>query len=83
MLDGHAGGKRLPMERNNKKQHEAAAKPLLQSIRDTSEDLGIGRTKTYELINGGELVAVQIGSRRLVTVASVDAFIERATGGAA
>lgn len=68
---------------NNEKQREAANKPLLRSIRDTSEDLGIGRTKTYELIGCGELATVQIGSRRLVIVASIDAFIERAIGGVA
>lgn len=71
------------MSHNNEKQCEAANKPLLCSIRDTSETLGIGRTKTYELIGCGELATVQIGSRRLVTVASIDALIERATGGVA
>lgn len=71
------------MSHNNEKQCEAANKPLLRSIRDTSETLGIGRTKTYELIGRGELATVQIGSRRLVTVASIDALIERATGGVA
>jgi excisionase family DNA binding protein len=68
---------------NNEKQREAAHKPLLRSIRDTSEDLGIGRTKTYDLIGRGELATVQIGSRRLITVASIEALIERATGGVA
>lgn len=71
------------MTSNNEKQREAATKPLLRSIRDTSEDLGIGRTTTYELIRQGELVTAQIGSRRLVTVASIDAFVARATGGVA
>lgn len=71
------------MQNDKKKQPEAATKPLLRSIRDTSEDLGIGRTKTYELIGRGELATVQIGSRRLITVASINALIERATGGVA
>lgn len=71
------------MQHHNEKQLEAANKPLLRSIRATSEDLGIGRTKTYELIGRGELATVQIGARRLVTVASIEAFIERAIGGVA
>lgn len=82
MSDGRPSGNN-PMHYEKKKQHEAAAKPLLRSIRDTSEDLGIGRTKTYELIGRGELATVQIGSRRLVTFASINALIERATGGVA
>lgn len=83
MSDGHAGRNQCSMLPDNEKQREAAKKPLLRSIRDTSEDLGIGRTKTYELIGLGELATVQIGSRRLVTVASIEAFVERSIGGAA
>ena len=82
MPEGRASEYKL-MHYNNEKQREAATKPLLRSIRDTSEDLGNGRTKTYELIGRGELATVQIGSRRLVTVVSIEAFIARATRGVA
>lgn len=81
MSDGR-GAEKL-MSYKNEKQNEAAKKPLLLSISDTAADLGIGRTKTYELIGRGELATVQIGSRRLITVASIEALIERATGGVA
>jgi hypothetical protein len=39
---------------------------------------GIGRTKTYELINEGILETVTIGSRRLVTIASIERLVEAA-----
>lgn len=57
--------------------------PVLCSVRDAAVALGIGRTKTYELIFNGQLETVTIGSRRLVRVDSIKALIQRATGGAA
>ena len=52
--------------------------PLLISIMETGQTLGIGRSKTYELIQDGQLETVQIGKRRLVVKASVRALVERA-----
>ena len=54
---------------------------LLLSIPDTSRALGISRTHTYELMNGGDLVSVKIGRRRLVRRDSIEAFIERLSTG--
>jgi len=45
--------------------------------------LGVGRTKLYDMIAKGEILSMQIGTRRLVKVASIQALIERLTGGAA
>lgn len=56
---------------------------ILCSIRDTASALGMGRTKTYQMIADGQLETVQIGTRRLVKVASIKAFVERLSGGAA
>lgn len=55
--------------------------PLLCSIREATRLLGIGRTKAYELLACGELNSIQIGTRRLVKMESIMAYIERATGG--
>jgi hypothetical protein len=52
--------------------------PRLVSIRQARTLLGIGLTKTYELIAEGLLVTITIGSRRLVTLRSIDALIEGA-----
>ncbi|HMT43826.1 MAG TPA: helix-turn-helix domain-containing protein [Chakrabartia sp.] len=51
-------------------------------MKDAAQMLGIGRTKTYEMVMNGELASLHIGSRRLVKVESIKALIERATGGA-
>ncbi len=53
-------------------------RPRLVSIAQAADMLGVGRTKLYELLDSGELRAVQIGVRRLVTIASIDGLIERA-----
>lgn len=47
------------------------------SILEAARALGVGRSATYELLNAGKLKSVKIGSRRLVTVASVVAFADR------
>jgi excisionase family DNA binding protein len=41
------------------------------TIADACEATGLGRTKIYELIGDGKLVATSIGRRRLVDVASL------------
>lgn len=48
--------------------------PYLLSIDKAAEALGIGRSKTYELIGQGKLVTVAIGRRRLVRLDSVQAL---------
>jgi len=55
---------------------------ILCSIADASRILGIGRTKTYDLLRDGHLTSMQIGSRRLVRVDSIKALVA-ASGGAA
>jgi excisionase family DNA binding protein len=47
--------------------------PILLSIDKAAEKLGIGRSKTYELITQGRLLTVNIGRRRLVRIDSVRA----------
>jgi excisionase family DNA binding protein len=57
--------------------------PRLVSIKEACRLLGIGQTKVYELIAEGLLHTVMIGSRRLITMASIDALIEGAITNAA
>ncbi len=49
---------------------------LHTSIPNAAHALGIGRSATYLLLDAGKLKSVKIGSRRLVTVASVKAFAD-------
>jgi excisionase family DNA binding protein len=44
------------------------AQRLTCTIADACEATGLGRTKIYELIGDGQLVATSVGRRRLVVV---------------
>jgi excisionase family DNA binding protein len=57
--------------------------PMLCGVADTARTLGIGRTKTYQLISDNLLETVTIGSRRLVKVSSIKRLIETANMGEA
>lgn len=46
------------------------------SVREAARLLGIGRTKTYELMNSGDLVWRKIGRRSVIGLASVRRLIE-------
>ncbi len=58
-------------------QRDDLSVPALTSIVGAGRLLSVGRTKVYELIDGGELEVVNIGRRRLVVVASIHAYVER------
>ena len=49
----------------------------LLSVRDIESALKLGHTKTYELINAGEIETFIIGSRRMSTPALLQKFIDR------
>lgn len=38
---------------------------------------GIGRTKLYELLSTNELKSFKLGSRRLIRVSEIEAFLDR------
>jgi excisionase family DNA binding protein len=48
----------------------------LLTIDEACRALGIGRTKTYELVMSGTLASVKIGSRRLIAVTTIAEYIE-------
>ncbi len=48
----------------------------LLTIAEACQALGIGRTKTYELVMSGALASVKIGSRRLIAVSTIAEYIE-------
>lgn len=49
----------------------------LNSIESTMAQLGLGRSKVYELIAAGELRSVKVGRRRLVSDAAINEFVAR------
>lgn len=50
--------------------------PLLLTVTEAATMLGVGRTKTYELITGGQLQVVHIGRAARVPVAAVHRYVE-------
>lgn len=50
---------------------------LLLSVEEAARALGLGRSKTYELIAAGELEVVHIGRCARVPVDSVETYVER------
>lgn len=49
---------------------------VLMSVTDAAKALGVGRSTAYILMGEGKLVAVKIGSRRLVKVDSIHAYVD-------
>ena len=54
-----------------KRDERLELEALTVPVRTGSKALGIGLTKTWELIKSGELATVRIGRRRLVVVSSL------------
>lgn len=48
--------------------------PLLCGISQAADILGVGRSKTYQLISEGKIATVVIGRRRLVRIDSIRAL---------
>ncbi len=59
-------------------QAETYLQPRLVGIPKAGQLLGIGRTKTYDLIAKGQLETISIGGRRLVTLRSIDDLVNGA-----
>ncbi len=57
--------------------HNYADGSLLVGILDTAKLIGGGRTRVYELMDNGELESVKQGRRRLITRASIEAYVKR------
>jgi len=48
---------------------------LSLSIEEASATTGIGRTKIYELISSGQLVARKVGTRTIILRSDIEAFL--------
>lgn len=55
---------------------DAGVQARLHSVEAVTKQLGIGRSKTFELIASGELRSVTVGKRRLIPDSAVAEFIE-------
>jgi excisionase family DNA binding protein len=55
---------------------EAARTEYLMSPEELAKFLGLGRTRTYELLSAGIIPSVRIGRLRRVRRTDVDRFVE-------
>lgn len=53
----------------------SAIRPLLLSIPDAAEALGIGRTLVNQLVSRGELASIKIAGRRLVRLDAIEQYV--------
>jgi len=56
--------------------HESSGR-IAVSPSEAARLSGIGRTKLYEVLNSGALASFKIGSRRLIRVSEIDAWLRR------
>lgn len=54
--------------------------PLNVAITEAARLLGVGRSTIYDLMNDGRLKSIRLGTRRLVTLASVRALVAELSG---
>lgn len=64
----------LPTEESTVRQ---LSERVLLTVEEAAQQLGIGRTKTYELIHNGDLESVQIGRLRRVPKSAIDDYTSR------
>ena len=58
----------------------AQPRPLAVSPGDAARMAGIGRTKLYELMATNEIASVKLGSRRLIRVSAIEAWLDSLSG---
>jgi excisionase family DNA binding protein len=51
--------------------------PLLLTVQQAAEMLGIGRSTIYELLAAGELRSIKLGGSRRIPVSAVREYVER------
>ena len=77
------GNKTVLNERSCMNQNSVTDHPDLRliSVSEASERLGVGHWSIYQLINKNALKTVKIGARRLVSLRSINRFIEKLESG--
>lgn len=56
--------------------HESGGR-IAVSPAEAARIAGVGRTKLYQALNSGALPSFKIGSRRLIRVSEIDAWLRR------
>ena len=63
-------------------EHSEPQFRLAVSPAEAARMLGLGRTKLYELMAAKEITSIKIGTRRLIRVSAIEAFLDRQSTGA-
>ena len=71
---------RQPGDDNAALPPAAAVMPLLLTVNQAAQLLGIGRSTLYELIDAGELRSVKVGASRRIPLKAVHEYIDRLLG---
>lgn len=50
---------------------------LLVNVREAQVLTSLSRSTLYNLMQGGELLSIKVGSKRLIPLAEIHAFVER------
>lgn len=56
---------------------EVTGEPLAYDVPAAGRLIGLGRTKTWELVRSGELASIRVGRRRLVTRQALQELVLR------
>lgn len=54
-------------------------RPQALSVDATAESLSLSRSAVYHLLSTGQLVSAKVGTRRLIPLSAIDAFLATAT----
>jgi excisionase family DNA binding protein len=66
----------INMNHINQNTSRAQELRLAVSPGDAARMAGIGRTKLYELIAANEIASIKFGSRRLIRVSAIEAWLD-------
>jgi len=58
-------------------QTQGPDRPLAVAPAEAARLAGIGRTRLYEAITNGELPSLKLGTRRLIKLADLEAWLDR------
>jgi len=60
-------------------EQPASSYRLAVAPAEAARMLGLGKTKLYELMAANELASIKIGTRRLIRISAIEAFLDRQT----
>lgn len=66
-----------PTPQGHRPAHDASRPRILLSVPEAAYELGLGRTRVYELMRDGTLESVHVGRLRKIPATALVDFVER------